>query len=232
MIQLTKVEKSYENGDQTLTVLKDVQLRIEKNEFVAIMGPSGSGKSTLMNLIGCLDQPSAGSYTLDGTDISQQTEMALASIRNKKIGFVFQQFHLLPRLTAEMNVELPLVYAGVRKKERRERAQVALGKVGLGDRMKHYPNQLSGGQKQRAAIARAIINDPALILADEPTGALDTVSGEQIMQLFEKLHRESATVITVTHEREVADYAQRVVTFRDGEITDDWRQETCPSSTV
>ncbi|MBB6451026.1 putative ABC transport system ATP-binding protein [Geomicrobium halophilum] len=232
MIQLNDIQKKYEMGDQILTVLDNIHLEIANHEFVAIMGPSGSGKSTLMNILGCLDQPSYGTYRLEGMDIFKQTQTSLAAIRNQHIGFVFQQFQLLPKLTAEMNVELPLIYAGVKKQERKERAQEALRKVGLGERMKHFPNQLSGGQKQRVAIARAIINDPSLILADEPTGALDTSSGEQVMALFEALHREGATIVVVTHEAEVADYARRVVTLRDGEIMNDGGRETCPSSTV
>ncbi|GAK05098.1 ABC transporter [Geomicrobium sp. JCM 19037] len=225
MIHLKNLDKTYKNGDQVLHVLKDIELLIEENEFVAVMGPSGSGKSTLMNMIGCLDQPSSGSYYLSGTDIAGQPQKTLADIRNKNIGFVFQQFHLLPRISALNNVELPLIYAGVKKKERQERAKEALVKVGLEERVSHLPNQLSGGQKQRVAIARALVNRPSLILADEPTGALDTKSGEQIMGLFDTLHEEGATLVVVTHEQEVADYARRIVTFRDGEIIEDRRRD-------
>ncbi|GAK01263.1 LOW QUALITY PROTEIN: ABC transporter ATP-binding protein [Geomicrobium sp. JCM 19055] len=221
MIHLKNLDKQYKNGDQTLHVLNDIHLKIEENEFVAIMGPSGSGKSTLMNMIGCLDQPTSGEYLLHGTDVASQPEKELAKVRNAQIGFVFQQFHLLPKLSAMMNVELPLIYGGIKKKRRRERARLALEKVGLEDRVNHLPNQLSGGQKQRVAIARALINEPSLILADEPTGALDSKSGTQIMELFTQLHHEGATLIMVTHEQEVADYAKRIVTVRDGEIIKD-----------
>ncbi|WP_270181484.1 ABC transporter ATP-binding protein [Alkalihalobacillus sp. CinArs1] len=216
MIQLEKIVKSYALGKETVEVLKGISVDIEKGEFVAIMGPSGSGKSTLMNIIGCLDRPTAGSYYLEGEDVSKHSDPELAKVRNKSIGFVFQQFQLLPRLTALKNVELPMVYAGASKKEREERASDSLTRVGLRDRMGHLPNELSGGQKQRVAIARALVNDPSLILADEPTGALDTATSVAIMELFVELNKEGTTIIVVTHEPEVAAYANRVIYVRDG----------------
>ncbi|MGG3891510.1 ABC transporter ATP-binding protein [Metabacillus fastidiosus] len=218
MIELINVTKSYKVGQEILHVLKDINVKIEDGEFIAIMGPSGSGKSTLMNVIGCLDSPTSGSYLLDGEDISTYKDEELARVRNVSIGFVFQQFQLLPRLTALKNVELPMVYAGVPLKEREERARSALEKVGLGERVNHLPNELSGGQKQRVAIARAIVNNPKLILADEPTGALDTKTSISIMEQFTQLNKEGTTVVLVTHEPEVADYAKRVILVRDGEI--------------
>ncbi|MED4401775.1 ABC transporter ATP-binding protein [Metabacillus fastidiosus] len=218
MIELINVTKSYKVGQEILHVLKNINVKIEDGEFIAIMGPSGSGKSTLMNVIGCLDSPTSGSYLLDGEDISTYKDEELARVRNVSIGFVFQQFQLLPRLTALKNVELPMVYAGVPPKEREERARSALKKVGLGDRVNHLPNELSGGQKQRVAIARAIVNNPKLILADEPTGALDTKTSISIMEQFTQLNKEGTTVVLVTHEPEVADYAKRVILVRDGEI--------------
>ncbi|MFC0270763.1 ABC transporter ATP-binding protein [Metabacillus herbersteinensis] len=218
MIQLTGITKSYKIGQETLDVLKDITLEIQQGEFVAIMGPSGSGKSTLMNLIGCLDSPTIGSYLLGSEDVSMYKDDELAKVRNLSIGFVFQQFQLLPRLSALRNVELPMVYAGVGKKEREERAKQALEKVGLGDRMNHLPNELSGGQKQRVAIARSIVNNPKLILADEPTGALDTKTSVSIMEQFTSLNKEGTTVILVTHEPEVAEYAKRIIMVRDGLI--------------
>lgn len=218
MIKLEGVTKSYKNGKETMDVLKGINLEISQGDFVAIMGPSGSGKSTLMNIIGCLDRPTSGAYYFEGKDISSLNDHELANIRNKKIGFVFQQFHLLPRLNALKNVELPMIYAGISKKQRDELAKQALIKVGLGDRIRHMPNELSGGQKQRVAIARAIVNNPKLILADEPTGALDTKTSEAIMEQFTMLNKEGTTIIVVTHEHEVAQFAKRTIVVRDGEI--------------
>ncbi|AOU00799.1 MULTISPECIES: ABC transporter ATP-binding protein [Bacillus] len=218
MIQLSKVKKSYQIGKETFDVLRSIDLTIEEGEYVSIMGPSGSGKSTIMNIIGCLDRPTSGSYRLAGEDVSSCTEKELAAVRNKSIGFVFQQFQLLPRLNARKNVELPMIYAGIGKKEREERAEHALEKVGLADRMRHMPNELSGGQKQRVAIARAIVNEPKLILADEPTGALDTKTSISIMEQFTELNAEGVTVVLVTHEPEVADCTNRVIFVRDGMI--------------
>ncbi|WP_273131090.1 ABC transporter ATP-binding protein [Bacillus weihaiensis] len=221
MIELTDITKTYKVGNETLDVLKGIDLFIHNGEFVAIMGPSGSGKSTLMNVIGCLDQPSTGSYLLDSIDISTYEDEKLAKVRNLSIGFVFQQFQLLPRLTALKNVELPMIYAGTKKKEREEKAKLALEKVGLGDRIYHLPNELSGGQKQRVAIARSIVNEPKIILADEPTGALDSKTSVAIMDQFTKLNNEGTTIILVTHEYEVAEYANRIITVRDGSILSD-----------
>ncbi|WP_069650329.1 ABC transporter ATP-binding protein [Caloranaerobacter ferrireducens] len=221
MIKLEGLTKIYKMGDISVTALKDVSFSIEKEEFVAIMGPSGSGKSTLMNIIGCLDKPTKGKYVLDGVSIQGLNDDELASIRNKKIGFVFQAFNLLPRTTALKNVELPMMYAGVPAKERRKRAIELLEKVGLGDRIDHKPNELSGGQRQRVAIARALVNNPAIILADEPTGNLDTKSGEEIMDIFKNLNEEGVTIIIVTHEADIAQKAKRVVTFRDGVVVED-----------
>ncbi|AQS43760.1 ABC transporter ATP-binding protein [Bacillus velezensis] len=218
MIQLSKVKKSYQIGKETFDVLRSIDLTIEEGEYASIMGPSGSGKSTIMNIIGCLDRPTSGSYRLAGEDVSSCTEKELAAVRNKSIGFVFQQFQLLPRLNARKNVELPMIYAGIGKKEREERAEHALEKVGLADRMRHMPNELSGGQKQRVAIARAIVNEPKLILADEPTGALDTKTSISIMEQFTELNAEGVTVVLVTHEPEVADCTNRVIFVRDGMI--------------
>ncbi|MDP4553410.1 ABC transporter ATP-binding protein [Alkalihalobacillus macyae] len=216
MIQLEEITKSYTLGKEAVNVLRGISLEIKSGEFVAIMGPSGSGKSTLMNIIGCLDRPTTGSYFLNEEDVSQHKDHELASVRNQSIGFVFQQFQLLPRLTALKNVELPMVYAGASKQEREERGRDALAKVGLQDRVGHLPNKLSGGQKQRVAIARALVNDPSLILADEPTGALDTTTSVAIMDLFVQLNREGTTIVVVTHEPEVAEYANRVIYVRDG----------------
>jgi putative ABC transport system ATP-binding protein len=221
MIELTTITKSYKVGVETLDVLKDINLTIHNGEFVAIMGPSGSGKSTLMNVIGCLDNPTSGTYLLSNEDISTYKDEELAKVRNLSIGFVFQQFQLLPRLTALKNVELPMIYAGLGRKEREERAKHALEKVGLSDRVNHLPNELSGGQKQRVAIARSIVNDPKIILADEPTGALDSKTSISIMEQFTELNKEGTTVILVTHEQEVADYAKRIITVRDGSILSD-----------
>lgn len=227
MIELEAITKTFSNGPEKVDVLKNIHLTIEEGEFVAIMGPSGSGKSTLMNIIGFLDRPSSGNYFLNGKEMKNMTDQELARIRNRTIGFVFQQFHLLPRLTALKNVELPLIYAGVKKRERLERAKEALEKVGLAERIDYLPNKLSGGQKQRVAIARAIVNHPQIILADEPTGALDSKTSAQIMELFTKLNREEGTtIVVVTHERGVAAYADRIVTVRDGQITHDGSEST------
>jgi len=218
MIELSSIVKSYTIGKEEVEVLKEIDLSIDSGEFVAIMGPSGSGKSTLMNIIGCLDHPTRGEYLLNGEKISGYEENELAKVRNRSIGFVFQQFHLLPRLNAWRNVELPMIYAGEKKQNRQERAAEALKKVGLSDRMDHMPNELSGGQKQRVAIARAIVNQPEIILADEPTGALDTKTSDQVMELFTMLNQDGTTVILVTHEHEVAQFAKRTVLVRDGRI--------------
>lgn len=221
IIRMKSLGKIYRNGDIEVEALKDVDLAIEEGEFVSIMGPSGSGKSTLMNIIGCLDRSTSGYYELDGVDISKLNDIQLAKIRNLKIGFVFQSFNLLPRISALQNVELPMIYAGVGRKERRARAMEALGRVGLTDRAHHKPNEMSGGQKQRVAIARALVNHPAIILADEPTGNLDSASGEDIMAVFQSLNREGVTIILVTHEPDIAEHTNRVVSFRDGRLTID-----------
>ncbi|RST77724.1 ABC transporter ATP-binding protein [Siminovitchia acidinfaciens] len=222
-MKLSEITKVYGNGSLQVPVLHGIDLSVEDGEFIAIMGPSGSGKSTLMNIIGFLDYPTAGTFELNGENISSAKEKQLALLRNKHIGFVFQQFFLLPRLNALKNVEAPLIYAGVPKRERTERAIQMLEKVGLGDRMKHLPNQLSGGQKQRVAIARALVNNPTLILADEPTGALDSKTSAQIMELLVQLNQEGKTVIIVTHEEEIADYTDRIINLKDGKIIDDRR---------
>jgi putative ABC transport system ATP-binding protein len=221
IIRFEEVEKTYDMGATQVFALQGVTMNIERNEYVAIMGPSGSGKSTLMNIVGCLDVPTAGRYELNGQIVSELDDDELARIRNKEIGFVFQTFNLLPRSDALRNVELPLIYAGYSAKERRERAVAALESVGLADRMDHRPNELSGGQKQRVAVARALSNDPSIILADEPTGALDTRTGEEIMDLFSNLHASGNTVIIVTHEEHIAAYCHRVIRFRDGRIESD-----------
>lgn len=223
VISLKDIRKSYYLGRQELPVLKGINLTIEQNEYVALMGPSGSGKSTLMNIIGCLDTPTGGTYILNNHDVSKMHDDELADVRNKEIGFVFQQFNLLPRLTAWENVALPLIYAGVAKNEREERAKAMLEKVGLGDRSHHKPNELSGGQSQRVAIARALINNPSLVLADEPTGNLDTKTSVEIMELFSKIHEQGNTVVLVTHEEDIALFTKRVVRVRDGIVESDKR---------
>jgi putative ABC transport system ATP-binding protein len=221
IIHLENIRKSYFIGNNELEVLKGISLDIFKNEYVALMGPSGSGKSTLMNILGCLDTPSQGTYVLNGMDVSQMVDNSLADVRNKEIGFVFQQFNLLPRLTALENVALPLVYAGMTKKQRNEKAMHVLGLVSLTDRSHHKPNELSGGQSQRVAIARALVNDPSIILADEPTGNLDSKTSFEIMSIFGEIHRNGNTVVLVTHEEDIAGHAHRVVRLRDGVIESD-----------
>jgi len=228
VIHLENIDKSYFMGIQALPVLKGIFLDILKNEYVALMGPSGSGKSTLMNILGCLDSPTSGTYILNGKDVSKMADNDLAEVRNKDIGFVFQQFNLLPRLSAAENVALPLVYAGVGKKERIERAMGVLAKVGLADRSHHKPNELSGGQIQRVAIARALINDPAIILADEPTGNLDSKTSVEVMDIFGKIQASGNTVVLVTHEEDIAAYAKRVVRLRDGLVESDTLRNSEP----
>lgn len=216
IITVKELRKTYVMGVEEIHALKNVSVDIRKNEYVALMGPSGSGKSTLMNLLGCLDTPSSGNYFLNDIDVSEMTDGELAEVRNKEIGFVFQTFNLLPRLSSLDNVALPLVYAGLGKKARKEKAAKALNAVGLGDRMGHRPNELSGGQRQRVAIARALVNDPAIILADEPTGNLDTKTSVEIMEIFERLHEQGNTIILVTHEPDIAEHAHRIIRLRDG----------------
>ncbi|PFV48406.1 ABC transporter ATP-binding protein [Bacillus thuringiensis] len=223
MITLNNIYKTYYQGKLEVPILHGIDLQIQSGEFVSIMGPSGSGKSTLMNIIGCLDRPTKGMYTLNDVDILTANEAKLALIRNEYIGFVFQNFNLLPRLSAVENVELPLIYGGLKKNERRQKALEALGKVGLSDRVHHLPSELSGGQKQRVAIARSLANNPSFIIADEPTGALDTKSSGQIMDIFTKLNLEGTTLVMVTHEEEVAAYSSRRIVLRDGKITEDRR---------
>lgn len=221
MLKVEMLNKYYVNGEMKLHALKNINFEIGKGEYVAIMGSSGSGKSTMMNILGCLDREFEGEYTLDDIKISQIDEKDISKIRNLKIGFVFQAFNLLPKLTALQNVELPLVYAGVHKNEREKRAKEMLEKVGLGERIHHKPNELSGGQKQRVAIARALVNNPAIILADEPTGNLDSVSEKEIMELFTELNSQGKTIIIVSHEPEIAQYVRRILLFKDGEIIRD-----------
>jgi putative ABC transport system ATP-binding protein len=221
IIELEHISKRYVMGEEIIHALRDVTLQITKNEYVAFMGPSGSGKSTLMNILGCLDSPSGGNYILNGSNVSRMTDAELARARNKEIGFVFQTFNLLPRLTSLENVALPLIYAGYSRKERLERAAVALTSVGLGTRMGHKPNELSGGQRQRVAVARALVNSPSIILADEPTGNLDSKTSYEIMNLFDDLRAKGNTIILVTHEEDIARFAERIVRLRDGNVEAD-----------
>ena len=221
VISLRGITRDFQLGAQTVHVLKGIDLDIKQGEYVALMGPSGSGKSTLMNLLGCLDTPTAGSYTLAGRDVSRMDDNDLAAVRNKEIGFVFQTFNLIPRQTAVQNVALPLVYAGKMKEERVTRAEEVLMQVGLADRMDHRPNQLSGGQRQRVAIARALVNTPSMILADEPTGNLDSTTSVEIMRLFDDIHKAGNTLVVVTHEEEIAQHAHRIIRLRDGQIESD-----------
>jgi putative ABC transport system ATP-binding protein len=229
VIHLEGIRKSYFLGKNELPVLKGVSLDIFKNEYVALMGPSGSGKSTLMNILGCLDTPTAGKYVLSGHDVSKMEDNDLATVRGKEIGFVFQQFNLMPRLSALENVAIPLIYAGINKKERTERAIMMLEKVGLGERYKHKPNELSGGQCQRVAIARALVNNPSLILADEPTGNLDSKTSVEIMDIFGAIHASGNTVVLVTHEEDIAEHAKRVIRLRDGVIESDRINQKAPA---
>ncbi|RRJ88407.1 ABC transporter ATP-binding protein [Paenimyroides tangerinum] len=223
IIKISDIKRDFALGSEIVYVLKGVDLEIEKGEYVALMGPSGSGKSTLMNILGCLDTPTSGNYTLNGKDVSEMDEKSLAEIRNKEIGFVFQTFNLLPRTTALDNVALPMIYAGKSKSERNERAAEVLEQVGLGDRMDHHPNQLSGGQRQRVAVARALVNHPSIILADEPTGNLDSKTSVEIMMLFDEIHAKGNTVILVTHEEDIAAHAHRIIRLRDGVVESDNR---------
>ena len=225
IIEARDIQKEYRMGTQTVHALRGVSFEIKKNEYVAIMGPSGSGKSTMMNVIGCLDTPSKGDYILNGHDVKKLTDNQLAEVRNREIGFVFQTFNLLPRSSALANVELPLIYAGMSSRERRKRAVEVLEKVGLADRMDHKPNELSGGQRQRVAIARALVNHPSILLADEPTGNLDSKTGNEIMELFDDLHQAGNTIILVTHEEDIAEHARRVIRLRDGLLESDVRSE-------
>lgn len=225
IISVRDLRKTYVMGADTIHALKSVSLDISKNEYVALMGPSGSGKSTLMNLLGCLDTPTSGSYMLNGIDVSSMNDSELAEVRNKEIGFVFQTFNLLPRMSSLENVALPLVYSGIKNALRVEKAEKAMKAVGLGDRMSHKPNELSGGQRQRVAVARALVNDPAIILADEPTGNLDTKTSIEIMGLFEQIHKAGNTVILVTHEPDIAQHAHRIIRLRDGLVESDIQNE-------
>lgn len=221
VIQISDLTRFYQMGDTTVKALNGVSFDVKRNEYIAIMGPSGSGKSTLMNMIGCLDTPTSGEYILNNNRVSEMNDAELAEVRNREIGFVFQTFNLLPRTSCLANVELPLIYAGIKSADRKERAQEVLTKVGLGDRVDHKPNELSGGQRQRVAIARALVNNPSILLADEPTGNLDSKTGEEIMLLFEELYRLGNTIILVTHENEIADHSRRIVRLRDGVIESD-----------
>ncbi|MCC4783170.1 ABC transporter ATP-binding protein [Vibrio lentus] len=227
LVELSNIGKHYSNGDTEIRALDGVDLSIEKGEFLSILGPSGSGKSTLMNMLGCLDKPTEGEYQLDGKNVAALSANDLAAIRNQKIGFVFQSFNLLEYVSALDNVALPLVYSGIKAKERRKRAAALLEQVGLGDRLDHKPNQLSGGQKQRVAIARALVNDPQIILADEPTGALDSKSGAEIEALFNQLHAEGRTLIIVTHDNSLAERTKRIVTIKDGKVLSDRQGQHC-----
>jgi putative ABC transport system ATP-binding protein len=230
IIEIEKLTKWYKIGDEVVKALNGVNLNIKKNEYVALMGPSGSGKSTLMNILGCLDTPSSGKYCLNGPDVAKLSDSQLAEIRNKEIGFVFQTFNLLPRYSALENVALPLVYAGVKKEDRSKKAKKALEEVGLGDRVMHKPNELSGGQRQRVAVARALVNTPSIILADEPTGNLDTKTSYEIMKLFQDIHDQGNTIIVVTHEEDIARHAHRIVRLRDGVIESD--EKNIPTKVV
>lgn len=223
IIDIKDIKRDFKMGSETVKVLKGVNLQIEKGDYVALMGPSGSGKSTLMNILGCLDTPTSGYYSLNNKDVSRLNDDQLAEIRNKDIGFVFQTFNLMPRTTALDNVALPMIYAGRSKEDRNQRASEVLHMVGLGDRMDHHPNQLSGGQRQRVAVARALVNNPSIILADEPTGNLDTKTSIEIMGLFDEIHRKGNTVILVTHEEDIAEHAHRIIRLRDGIIESDQR---------
>ncbi|UED74864.1 ABC transporter ATP-binding protein [Brevibacillus sp. DP1.3A] len=225
MLNIEGLTKQYKTDELELFALQNINIHVAQGEFVAIVGPSGSGKSTFMNMLGCLDRPTSGSYVLDGIDVTQLKDSGLAQVRNQKIGFVFQSFHLLPRATSLRNVELPMMYAGVGMTERKKRAKAALQRVGLGQRMDHKPTQLSGGQRQRVAIARALVNQPAILLADEPTGNLDSRSSIEIMAIFQELHAQGVTILLVTHEADIAQHAERVITFRDGHIIRDERVE-------
>lgn len=225
VIQISEMTKVYQMGQTQVHALAGVSLDVKENEYIAIMGPSGSGKSTLMNMIGCLDTPTSGDYILNSNRVSEMDDAELAEVRNREIGFVFQTFNLLPRTTCLANVELPLIYAGIRSADRKERATEVLTKVGLGDRIDHKPNELSGGQRQRVAVARALVNDPSILLADEPTGNLDTKTGEEIMHLFEELYRQGNTIIVVTHENEIAEHARRIIRLRDGLVESDEKVE-------
>ncbi|WP_411345128.1 ABC transporter ATP-binding protein [Paenibacillus sp. WLX1005] len=225
LIQIEQMSHGYMMAGQRMPILQDISLTVHKGEFVAIIGPSGSGKSTLMNMIGCLDVPNSGSYTLDGSNVRKLSDNRLARIRNEKIGFIFQSFNLLPRLSAMENVELPLIYRGLSQHERRKRATLALEQVGLQERMFHRPNQLSGGQQQRVAIARALAGDPPLLLADEPTGALDSQTGREVMQMIQSLNAQGHTIILITHDLDIADQARRVIRIQNGILTEDRRNE-------
>ena len=229
VIEIRNIIRNFPLGQEVVKVLKGIDLDINRGEYVAFMGPSGSGKSTLMNLLGCLDTPTGGSYILNGKDVSQMTDSELAEVRNKEIGFVFQTFNLLPRTTALDNVALPMIYAGYSKADRKKRAEEVLNNVGLGDRMDHKPNQLSGGQRQRVAVGRALVNKPSIILADEPTGNLDSKTSVEIMNLFDEIHAAGNTVILVTHEEDIAEHAHRVIRLRDGIIESDTRKEVVSS---
>jgi len=224
LIEIQKLTRLYHLGDETVHALLDVDLKVDSGEFVAVMGPSGSGKSTFMNVIGCLDRPTSGTYRLDSETVSAMNADALAHVRNRKLGFVFQQFHLLDRLDAMGNVELPMIYAGEERAKRHAKAEAALRRVGLGERLHHRPTQLSGGQQQRVAVARALVNTPKMLLADEPTGALDSKTSVELMALFQQLNREGATIVVVTHEPDVARYASRLVRFKDGRVLSDAKQ--------